>query len=192
MRFVAVKTEEQQARLMIFRTRASWCASARVGRLYLQQIAVYSEKIAELEETLRREAARSETTARLQTMPGDRTHHRHSDRDVCAAARDLSTWPRLRRLAWARAFAESTGGKQKLGRTSKTGQRDIRRLLIVGAMAVVRWAARKGPPEGSWLARMLGANPYAGNHCTWPTRWRGRHGPRTKRENYRDPAVASA
>ncbi len=32
----------------------------------------------------------------------------------------------------------STGGKQLLGKTSKMGQRDIRRLLIGGAMAVVR------------------------------------------------------
>lgn len=39
------------------------------------------------------------------------------------------------------------------------GQRDIRRLLIVGAVAVVRWAARKGAPGGSWLARMLVRNP---------------------------------
>ena len=31
----------------------------------------------------------------------------------------------------------SSGGKQRLGRTSKMGQRDIRRLLIVGAMSVV-------------------------------------------------------
>ena len=42
---------------------------------------------------------------------------------------------------------------------SKMGQRDLRRLLIVGAMAVVRWAARKGAPEGSWLARMLARKP---------------------------------
>lgn len=39
------------------------------------------------------------------------------------------------------------------------GQRDIRRLLIVGAVAVVRWAARKGVSDGSWLARMLGRKP---------------------------------
>ncbi len=39
------------------------------------------------------------------------------------------------------------------------GQRDIRRLLIVGAVAVVRWAARKGAPEGWWLARMLARKP---------------------------------
>jgi transposase len=35
----------------------------------------------------------------------------------------------------------STGGKERFGRTSKIGQRDLRRLLIIGAVAVVRWAA---------------------------------------------------
>ncbi|MFD2816986.1 transposase [Paracoccus aerius] len=31
----------------------------------------------------------------------------------------------------------SSGGKQRLGRTSKSRQCDIRRLLIIGAMAVI-------------------------------------------------------
>ncbi|ASY73784.1 Mobile element protein (plasmid) [Sinorhizobium fredii CCBAU 83666] len=36
---------------------------------------------------------------------------------------------------------KSTGGRQKLGRTSKMDQRDIRRLLIIGAMMTrIRWA----------------------------------------------------
>ena len=39
------------------------------------------------------------------------------------------------------------------------GQRDIRRLLIIGAMAVIRSALRKGPPEGCWLQRMLARKP---------------------------------
>jgi transposase len=39
------------------------------------------------------------------------------------------------------------------------GKQDIRRLLIIGATGVVRWAARKGAPEGSWLARMMVKNP---------------------------------
>ena len=39
------------------------------------------------------------------------------------------------------------------------GQRDIRRLLIIGAMTVVRWAVRKGAATGSWLARMLAKKP---------------------------------
>ena len=53
----------------------------------------------------------------------------------------------------------SRNGKQVLGKISKMGQRDIRRLLIIGAMAVVRSALRKGAPEGSWLQRMLARKP---------------------------------
>jgi transposase len=39
------------------------------------------------------------------------------------------------------------------------GQRDIRRLLIMGAMTIVRWACRKGAPEGTWQLRMLARKP---------------------------------
>jgi len=35
------------------------------------------------------------------------------------------------------------------------GQRDIRRLLISGAMAVLSDRTRNGAAEGSWMARML-------------------------------------
>ena len=45
--------------------------------------------------------------------------------------RDFAAWLGLVPLQ------RSTGGKQILGKTSKMGQCDIRRLLIVGAMAVV-------------------------------------------------------
>jgi hypothetical protein len=46
-----------------------------------------------------------------------------------------------------------------MDRTSKTGQRDNRRLLIGGAAAVVRWAARKGAPESSQLGHTLARKP---------------------------------
>ena len=62
---------------------------------------------------------------------------------------------RLQRLAEERTvFAKltplqkSTGGKQKLGAISKMGERTIRRLLIIGASAVVRWASQRGAAEG--------------------------------------------
>ncbi|MEQ1709523.1 MAG: IS110 family transposase [Terricaulis sp.] len=53
----------------------------------------------------------------------------------------------------------SSGGKQRLGRTTKMGERSLRRLLIIGANSVVRWAVRNLPPAGSWLARMLARKP---------------------------------
>lgn len=83
---------------------------------------------------------------------------------------------------------KSTGGKQILGRTSKMGQRDIRRLLIIGAMAVVRAAVRKVPPEGSWLARksrMVVAIALANKMA------RGVWAMLTKQENYRDPMAVA-
>ena len=53
----------------------------------------------------------------------------------------------------------SSGGKERLGRVSKAGQADIRRLLIIGAMSHVRVASRKPAATGSWLARMLARKP---------------------------------
>ena len=47
----------------------------------------------------------------------------------------------------------TTGGKPRLGKISKMGQRDLRRLLITGAMSVVRNAARRGETTDPWLAR---------------------------------------
>jgi transposase len=69
------------------------------------------------------------------------------------AGRDFAAWLGLTPLQ------KSTGGKQKLGAVSKMGERTIRRLLILGASAVVRWASQRGAPAGSWLARMLARKP---------------------------------
>ena len=54
---------------------------------------------------------------------------------------------------------KSTGGKQRMGRTSRMDERTLRRLLIIACSGVVRWAKRKGMPAGSWLARMLARKP---------------------------------
>jgi Transposase IS116/IS110/IS902 family len=69
------------------------------------------------------------------------------------AGRDFAAWLGLTPLQ------KSTGGKQKLGSVSKRGERTIRRLLIIGASAVVQQASRRGAPKGSWLAQMLARKP---------------------------------
>ena len=53
----------------------------------------------------------------------------------------------------------SSGGKERLGRVSKAGQTDIRRLLIIGAMSRLSWRARKMIPVDSGLARTLARKP---------------------------------
>ncbi|AJA65569.1 bll1826 [Bradyrhizobium diazoefficiens USDA 110] len=86
----------------------------------------------------------------------------------CAGIRSLNVLPRSRRARSQRDFAawlgltplqRSTGGKQKLGKTSRMGERTLRRLLIIGASAAVRWAMRKDSTADSWLARMLALKP---------------------------------
>ncbi|HTU52829.1 MAG TPA: IS110 family transposase [Acetobacteraceae bacterium] len=69
------------------------------------------------------------------------------------SGRDFAAWLGLTPLQ------KSTGGKHRLGATSKMGERTIRRLLIIGACAVVRQACRCGAPEGSWLAGILARKP---------------------------------
>ena len=69
------------------------------------------------------------------------------------AGRDFAGWLGLTPLQ------KSTGSKQKLGAVSKRGERAIRRLLIIGASAVVQQASRRGAPKGSWLAQMLARKP---------------------------------
>lgn len=39
------------------------------------------------------------------------------------------------------------------------GERTLRRLLIIGASAVIKQASRRGAPEGSWLEQMLARKP---------------------------------
>lgn len=85
----------------------------------------------------------------------------------------------------------ATGGKQVLGRTSKMGQRDIRGLLIIGAMAVVRAAVRRGVTEKSWLERMPARKPRMVVAIALANKMaRAAGAMRTKEENYRDPLAA--
>jgi transposase len=53
----------------------------------------------------------------------------------------------------------SSGGKERLGRTTKMGERSLRRLLIIGASSVTKAAARDPEKAGAWLAGMLTRKP---------------------------------
>jgi len=52
----------------------------------------------------------------------------------------------------------STGGKERLGRISKQGNRYLRWLLVTGAMAVIRYARQHGTRR-LWLARIMERRP---------------------------------
>jgi len=127
--------------------------------LLLQHIATLDEQIASLDRRIRDRAREDETARRLMSIPGVGP--------VCATALEALA-PPPETFARGRDFAawlgltprqNSSGGKVRLGRISRMGQRDLRRLLIIGATAVVRWAARRGAPAGSWLAGMMARKP---------------------------------
>lgn len=74
------------------------------------------------------------------------------DWTVFSSGRSLAAWiglvPRQ----------HSTGGKDRLGRISKQGNRHLRWLLVAGAMAVIRYARQHGTKR-LWLVRLMGRRP---------------------------------
>ena len=53
----------------------------------------------------------------------------------------------------------STGGKHRLGRISKAGNERLRQLLVVGAMAVIRFAKPGSKSATAWLLQLLERKP---------------------------------
>lgn len=205
MRFVAVKSADQQSEAMLLKTRelfmdqrtqvintlrghlAEYGFVAPQGPSHIRKLEamVVDGEDAELPLTMRNmcirlfdhlrmldwqiddltsriqvTAQQDETAQRLMTIPGIGP--------MCAMAIATLAPPResFRKgrdfAAWAGLTPKqhSTGGKTRLGRTSKMGQKDIRRLLILGAMSVIQSVERKGgAPDGSWLDRMLKRKP---------------------------------
>ncbi|QBR35324.1 IS110 family transposase [Leisingera sp. NJS201] len=163
-----------------------------LGHQFLEQVATLDIHIARLEEKTRAASKSSKTLRRLQTAPGVGPVTALA---IEAFAPDMSGF-RCRRdfSAWVGLVPRqhSSGGKSRLGRTSKMGQRDIRKLLIIGAMAVVRAALRHGAAKDSWLARMLGRKPRMLVAIAVASKMaRSIWAMLTKDEDYRNPAVAA-
>jgi transposase len=53
----------------------------------------------------------------------------------------------------------ASGGKERLGRTSKRGDKYIRSLPIAGAVAVLRHARNKATRDGEWVRNLLARKP---------------------------------
>jgi transposase len=49
----------------------------------------------------------------------------------------------------------SSGGKERLGGISKQGDQYLRRLLVIGATAVIRYARSKTAADSRWLNQLL-------------------------------------
>ena len=204
MRFVPVKSAEQQAALMLHRSRdllvrqrtqlinALRAHLAEIGlvaatgvdglksllaivheagesgelpsqmRQALQalvaQLAALQEQIGTLEHGIHAQHRASEASQRLETIPGIGVIGATA---IAATITDPSAFKSGRELAaWIGLVPRqnSTGGKQKLGGISKQGDPYLRRLLIVGATAVIRHA-RAHPEKHPWIMKLLAKMP---------------------------------
>ena len=237
MRFVLPKSEEQQARVVLFRARErlvhqrTELVNALRGVLYeyghiipqgighidridallnepdnglpqlvceecqdlITQISEHTARIDAKLKKAKKLAAKTGTVRRLQTLPGVgpltalAIEAFAPDMESFKCGRDFAAWLGLVPKQY------SSGGRERLGRVSKAGQADIRRLLIIGAMSRMTWRARKSIREGSWLARMMTRKPkmlvaIALAKKMARTIW----AMLTKQEDYRDPELTAA
>jgi transposase len=203
MRFVPVKSREQQASGVTFRARdllvrqRTQCLNAIRGHLaeygwvapkgvcYVERLIErlqdpgedlpeaarpglealvevlrgLDRQIAGLDVEIARRAKEDGTARRLMTIPGVGPVTAVAVAAIAPAAesfrcgRDFAAWLGLTPIQ------RSTGGKQKLGQISRMGDRTLRRLLIIGASAVIKQAILRGAAPGSWLAQMLARKP---------------------------------
>ena len=116
-------------------------------------------KIAVLDREVAARAKTNEVARRLMTMPGVGPIVATA---LVALAPPASTFRRGRDFAaWLGLTPRqhSSGGKERLGRTSKMGERSLRRLLILGASSAAKAAARDNSRASPWLAGMLARKP---------------------------------
>jgi transposase len=125
----------------------------------LKQIAEKTERINNRTRKIKTLGEQADVSRRLQTMPGVgpitalAVEAFAPPMENFKCGRDFAAWLGL----VPRQF--SSGGKERLGRISKAGQADIRRLLIIGAMSRLNRLGRKSVPKDSWLARMIERKP---------------------------------
>ena len=115
--------------------------------------------IGSIEKRLMAQHRANEASRRLESIPGI---------GVIGATAIVATVPDPKVFRSGRDFAawvglvprqDSTGGKQKLGPISKQGDRYLRRILVVGACAVLRYARQK-PEKYPWLIQLLARKPF--------------------------------
>jgi transposase len=134
-------------------------AARVVLRTLIEALQFLSDRIDLLDREIARRAREDTEVRRLTSIPGigpitaTAIAALAPPAAVFSKGRDFAAWVGLTPLQ------HSTGGKQKLGTTSKMGERTLRRLLIIGASSVVQKTLRLGVSAETWLGRMLARKP---------------------------------
>ena len=134
--------------------------SARdVFLVMIASVKALDERVHLLDREIAKRAREDETARRLMTIPGIGPITATAllalapPPETFRKGRDFAAWVGLTPLQ------RSTGGKTKLGGITRMGERTLRRLLVIGASAVVLQASKRGAPSGSWLEQMLARKP---------------------------------
>ena len=123
-----------------------------------EQLLLVKGKILDMDRRITACHRTSEMSRRLAEIPGI---------GPLVATALVATVPDPRAFASARNFAawiglvpkqNSSGGKQRLGGITKQGNRYLRSMLTVGALAVIRYAERHGTKR-PWILKLLARRP---------------------------------
>ena len=124
-----------------------------------QEIEHLDSKLNEIEVKLTAAHKANAISQRLATIPGvgriiALTLATEVDPMAFESGRHLAAWIGLT------PKEHSTGGKQRMGGISRAGNERLRRLLVTGATAVIRFATRPGNKHASeWLLKLLQNKP---------------------------------
>jgi transposase len=117
------------------------------------------EAIETFEAEIVAQARRNDMARRLATIPGIGPITASL---ISASVSDISLFKTEREFAaWLGLVPRqnSSGGKTRLGRITKAGNREIRRLLVLGATSMVYRADGWNSAAGAWLRKILERRP---------------------------------
>jgi transposase len=126
----------------------------------LEQWRATADRIKALEAEIVAHARRDDAARRLATVPGVGP--------ITASLTAATVGGNIGAFRSARHFAawlglvprqHSTGGKARLGRITKAGNREIRRLLVLGATSMVYRAEQWNSATGAWTRGLLERRP---------------------------------
>lgn len=122
---------------------------------FTRQLERLDEEIAQFEEAIQILARSDPTARRLMTVPGIGPITASA---ITASVQDVSVFSGPREFAAFLGLAprqNSSGGKERLGRVSKMGNRYLRKLLVVGAHAVLYHRKRHEDALCVWAKRLI-------------------------------------
>jgi error-prone DNA polymerase len=123
------------------------------------QCKALTESIMTFEAEIVAHARHDETARRLATIPGIGPITASL---IAATVGDISLFASARHFAaWLGLVPRqhSTGGKTRLGRITKTGNREIRKLLVLGATSMIYRAQQWNSAAGMWIRGVLERRP---------------------------------